>query len=278
MSFKTLFTAIHVDQDTAELERAMEIAAEMDAFLLVLVLGIAPPPPASPYGVVSNEIWAGSMTEGQERARARAQDLTTRLANAGRPGVVEASYVDRSTIATLSARFARYSDLTLLAPRNRAFEALLGCVSDGALFESGRPVVLLAEGETTFPRPKRVMVAWDASVEASKAVRDAIPLMQQADAVDLVLVDPVPTFDGHGPEPGADLAAYLARHAISSTIHCLPKEGRDVSETLTRMATETGADLVVMGGYGHSRLRQRIFGGTTTTMLKGGDLTVMMAH
>ena len=82
-------------------------------------------------------------------------------------------------------------------------------VMNGALFESGRPILLLPKGPTGFPEAKKVMIAWDASVEASKAVRDAIGLMKAADEVHAVLIDPVPSFEGHGPEPGADLAAYL---------------------------------------------------------------------
>ncbi len=278
MSFKTLFTAVDVHQDDTEIERAMTIAGTLDAHLMVLVVGVAPPPPASPYGVVSNDVWAGDVTEGQEVARTRAQAILDKLGAAGCPATVESNYVDRGTIATITARFARYSDLTLIFPSAAEFQPIRGCVSDGALFESGRPIVLLPEGKTNFPQPERVMLAWDASVEASKAAREAIGLMQNAKAVDAVLVDPVPTFDGHGPEPGADLAAYLARHGISATVHCLPREGRDVSETLEQAAQDLGSDLIVMGGYGHSRLRQRIFGGTTTNMLKGPKLPVLMAH
>ncbi|MCB1351197.1 MAG: universal stress protein [Rhodobacteraceae bacterium] len=278
MSFKTLFTAVDVRQDDAEIDRAVEICRKLDAHLMVLVVGVAPPPPASPYGVVSNDIWAGEITEGQAAAQARADEISAKLAAAGRSATVEANYVDRGTIATISARFARYADLTLITPGADGFEQLRGCVSDGALFESGRPVVLLPAGASNFPEPKRVMIAWDASVEASKAVRDAIGIMQSAEAVDVVLIDPVPTFDGHGPEPGADLAAYLARHGISTTVHCLPRQGHEVGEVLHRTAEELGADLMVMGGFGHSRLRQRIFGGTTTTMMKGTDIAVLMAH
>jgi nucleotide-binding universal stress UspA family protein len=102
--------------------------------------------------------------------------------------------------------------------------------------------------------------------------------MKAAEAVDAVLIDPVPSFEGHGPEPGADMAAYLARHGISATVHCLPRQARDTGELLLKTASELGADLIVMGGFGHSRLRQRIFGGTTTTMIKDCTVPVMMAH
>ena len=130
----------------------------------------------------------------------------------------------------------------------------------------------------SFPAVRRLMIAWDASVEASKAVRDAIGLMQKAEEVHAVLIDPVPSFEGHGPEPGADLAAYLGRHGIETTVHRMPKEGKETGELLRRTATDLGADLIVMGGFGHSRLRERIFGGTTTSMLKNVVVPVLMAH
>ena len=111
-----------------------------------------------------------------------------------------------------------------------------------------------------------------------KAVRDAIGLMKSAEAVHAVLIDPVPSFEGHGPEPGADLAAYLARHGISATVHRLPKEGKETGEVLRRTAIDLAADLIVIGGFGHSRLRERFFGGTTSDMIKSAAVPVLMAH
>ncbi len=260
MPFKTVVMVVGTGQDDTEIDRAARIAEGLGAHLTLLVLGIAPPPPSSPYGVVSNDIWAGEIREGQA-------ELT-----------IGSQYVDRATVATLAARYARYADLTLIAPQAEGAELVQSWVINGALFESGRPVVILPKGETVFPHVRRVMISWDASVEASKAVRDSIELMQAAEAVDVVLIDPVPTFEGHGPEPGADLATYLARHGISTTIHRLPREGKEVAGILQRTATDLGADLVVMGGFGHSRLRQRIFGGTTTSMIKESKIPVLMAH
>ncbi len=278
MAFRTVLLAMGAGQDDAELDRAIGICDALGAHLNVLVLGIAPPPPASPYGVVSNDIWAGEIREGQAEAQARADQVKAKLAGSGISASVESQYIDRGTVATLAARAARYADVTLLTPQVEGFDLLQTWVMNGALFESGRPVVLLPKGQTNFPKPKRVMIAWDASVEASKAVLDAVGLMQQAEAVDAVLIDPVPTFEGHGPEPGMDLATYLARHGIKLTVHRLPKEGQEVSAILNRAAQDLSADLVVMGGFGHSRLRQRIFGGTTTDMVKDAKVPVLMAH
>jgi nucleotide-binding universal stress UspA family protein len=278
MAFRTVLIVVGVGGDAAEVDRAAAIAEGLGAHLSVLVLGIAPPPPSSPYGVVSNDVWAGEIREGQASAAAEAEAVESRLVARGLSFSVQSHYIDRATVATLVARFARYADLTLILPQADDAELLQSWVTNGALFESGRPVLLLPRGETAFPAAKRVMIAWDASVEASKAVRDAIGLMRGADAVFAVLIDPVPSFEGHGPEPGADLAAYLGRHGISLEIHRLPKEGREVSEILQRAAVDLAADLIVMGGFGHSRLRQRIFGGTTTNTLKQTAVPVLMAH
>jgi nucleotide-binding universal stress UspA family protein len=278
MSFKTVFLAVGATQDDAELDRAVGICDALGAHLSVLVLGIAPPPPASPYGVVSNDIWAGEFLEGQNEAQARADAIEARLGRSELSALVSAQYIDRGTVATLAARHARYADLTLITPKVEGFESLQTWVLNGALFESGRPILLLPKGPVSFPAVKRVMIGWDASVEASKAVRDAIGLMKQAHEVHAVLVDPVPSFEGHCPEPGADLAAYLGRHGISTTVHRLPREGKETGEILRRTANDLGADLMVTGGFGHSRLRERIFGGTTTNIVKNPTVPVLMAH
>ncbi len=278
MAFRTVLLVIGVGQGDAELDRAAAIAEALGAHLTVLVLGVTPPPPSSPYGVVSNDIWAAELREGQGEAQARADAARALLETRSQPCTVQAQYVDRATVATLVARYARYADVTLITPQEPDVELMQSWVTNGALFESGRPVILLAGQGVMAVTPSRVMIAWDASVEASKAVRDAIELMQDADEVHAVLIDPVPSFDGHGPEPGADLATFLGRHDISVTVHRLPREGKDVSEVLQRVAEDLSIDLIVMGGFGHSRLRQRIFGGTTTNTLKDTKVAVLMAH
>ncbi|HVL21817.1 MAG TPA: universal stress protein [Amaricoccus sp.] len=278
MSFKTVFLAVGNTQDEAEIERAVAICGPLGAHLSLLVLGVAPPPPASPYGVVSNDLWAGEIRDGQDEVQARAAEIEARLAGSGLSVSVEGQFIDRGTVPSLAARFGRYADLTLITAQVPGFEAMQSWVIDGVLFESGRPALLLPPGAASFPEAKTVMIGWNASVTASKAVREAIELMQKAKAVHAVLIDPVPSFEGHGPEPGADLATYLGRHGISTVVHRLPREGKATGELLRRTAADLGADLMVMGGYSRSRLRERFFGGTTTDTIRSSTVPVLMAH
>lgn len=278
MPFKTIVMAVGAAEDDREVERAAAVTGALDAHLHLLVIGIAPPPPSSPYGIVSNDVWASEIREGQDAADARAAALLAHLGGRGISASAEAHHIDRGTIAAVAARAARYADLTLVPPTKKGKDPFQTWVMDGALFESGRPVLLMPEGEMRFPEADTVMIGWDASVEASKAVRDALGLLKRARAVHAVLIDPVPSFDGHGPEPGADLATYLGRHGISPTIHRMPREGRECADVLNRCAADFGADLLVMGGFGHSRLRQRIFGGTTIAMIDRARVPVLMAH
>ncbi len=104
VSFRTVFAAMSASQDDTELDRAVAICSALDAHLALLVLGIAPPPPASPYGVVSNDIWAGEIREGQDEAQERATAVQAKLASGALSYSIEAQYIDRGTVASLARR------------------------------------------------------------------------------------------------------------------------------------------------------------------------------
>lgn len=146
------------------------------------------------------------------------------------------------------------------------------------MFEGQAPILVLpdtpVDGATI---GRRVAVAWNQSREALVAIRRALPLLIAASKVDIVIVDP-PT---HGPEktdPGGMLSQMLARHGVRVEVSVLAKTMPKVSEVLSRHVTETGADLLVMGAYGHSRFRQAILGGATRSMLEQAAFPVLMAH
>ncbi len=145
------------------------------------------------------------------------------------------------------------------------------------LMHSGRPVMIVpSKGEFASVR-KKVLVAWDASRGATRAVTDAIPLLQNAEVVQVVVFNPEASSATHGEEPGADLALYLARHGVA--VEVLQRQtGRDVGGALLSLAKELSSDLIVMGGYGHSRFRQMLLGGVTRSVLAGMSVPVMMSH
>ena len=176
------------------------------------------------------------------------------------------------------ARRARYADLTLIGPELLGGETLKSKALEGALFFSGKPVLVVPAGAHVTLKPRTVLVAWDSRVEASRAVRESLDLLAAAEEVRLVLVDPEASESGHGAEPGADAAAYLARHGAKVTVDRLPRSGHTVAEVLRSHALDMSAELMVMGAYGHSRLRERIFGGVTRSMLDEPPLPILMAR
>jgi nucleotide-binding universal stress UspA family protein len=122
-----------------------------------------------------------------------------------------------------------------------------------------------------------MLIAWNESAEAMRAIRAALPLLKKAGTVHIGIVDPSET----GPErsdPGGALAVYLSRHGIKSDIQVMTRQGLTISERLAHHVTETGSDMLVMGGYGHSRFREAVLGGATRDMLENSKVPVLMAH
>ena len=149
---------------------------------------------------------------------------------------------------------------------------------DGALFDAKRPVLLVHEGAPVTLRPGKIVLAWDSTPDAAAAAREALDLMISAEAVHVVMIDPVADMNRQGEEPGADIATYLSRHGIKVTVDRIASSGRTTAKALRQRASELSADLIVMGAYGHSRLRERIFGGVTQSMIDEPTLPVLLAH
>lgn len=135
---------------------------------------------------------------------------------------------------------------------------------------SSRPVLVLPAHDTPFTDLGRhIVLGWNASREAQRAISGALPLLQEAESVNLVVIDDSRALiSPHGEEPGADIALYLARHGVHVDVSRLESDGRSVPDLLCSHVTETGADMLCMGAYGHSRLREFILGGTTYEMLR----------
>ncbi|MFY9684170.1 MAG: universal stress protein, partial [Pseudolabrys sp.] len=122
----------------------------------------------------------------------------------------------------------------------------------------------------------RIMVCWDGSRVASRAVADSMPLLKKAKQVEIVIVSSKPAKDDE--LPGADLGQHLARHGLSIGIKRITSPDTDVASMILSYAADSSADLIVMGGYGHSRLREFVLGGVTRGLLESMTVPVLMSH
>jgi nucleotide-binding universal stress UspA family protein len=143
--------------------------------------------------------------------------------------------------------------------------------------ESGRPVLMVPQ-KGSFAGPASAIVGFNATRESARAIFDSVPLLRMAKEVRVVWVDPQSERSIAGDVPGAEIAKALARHGIKATAEGLAAGGIDAGAALLQRARDTGADLVVMGAYAHSRLREYIFCGATLHVLENAEVPVLMSH
>jgi len=143
---------------------------------------------------------------------------------------------------------------------------------------AGRPVLVVPYAFEHRPLGHRVLVAWNASREAARAVSDALPLLKRAGHVHVVAFQPERSGTAHGEEPGADVGLYLTRHGVKVTASSYENSTVDIGNQLLSRAFDLSADLIVMGAWGHSRLREFVLGGVTRTLLETMTVPVLMSH
>ena len=183
---------------------------------------------------------------------------------------------DLTSIGGQFGRIARRFDLSVVAQPESEGDAVAKMIVEGALFDSGRPVVVVPYIQTAPFKLDRVMICWDGSRPAVRATADAMPLLALAGRTEVVVV--ADQADKEDELDGTDIGQHLARHGLDVKINRLIREKIDVADALLSHATDSGTDLIVMGGYGHSRLREFILGGVTRSMLRSMTVPVLMSH
>lgn len=278
MNFKTLLSVVDVRQNDDDLKTAIELCSEINAQLSVVVLAIATLPPLGDYPIGTADAWLKDRHNDLEALSKRVDRVEMMVKNADISATVIDEYPEAARVARVIGRHARYADATIIGSSLLRNDLLKTTVIDGALFESGRPILIVPPHHKPTLRPKRVLLAWDSGVECTRAAREALDVMASAEEVHVTLVDPDTSSITNGPEPGADIAAYLAHHGITVDVDRLPSGGTSIADVLKQHATDISAELIVMGGYGHSRTREWIFGGVTRSMIDDPNLPVLMAH
>jgi nucleotide-binding universal stress UspA family protein len=279
MAYKSLLTVL-TDTKTAAapLQQIIALAEAQDAHAEALCLGVDRTQTGYYYAGANAMI----LQETLDRANTEAAEILAHANDVlGKSGVRWSTEDGVAQIADLGrhvAHRARFSDLVVLGrPYGEDRGAEAEPIVEAALFEGHAPVLVVPDDVEPVSAPKNILVAWNQSVEAMRAIRRALPFMMSADIVRIVVIDP----PAHGPErsdPGGMLSQMLARHGVTCEIDVLSKTMNRVSDLLIRHAVDTSSDLMVMGAYGHSRFREAILGGATRNMLEQASIPVFMAH
>ncbi|MDK1373873.1 MULTISPECIES: universal stress protein [unclassified Sinorhizobium] len=277
MPFKTILTVTGVDGSDSDLQTAADLCGQAGAHLSVLVVAMAPPPPIGEYATAST-IWLEQRDRDREKLEASVNHARETVSRAEISFEIDGIYAEAGTADREIGHRALYADLVLIGPSVLDQADFKRQVINGSLFQATRPILLNPTGSKPSLRPKTVLLAWDSRAEAARAACEALELMAKATSVHVTLVDPEAVRGENGEEPGADIAAYLARHGINVTVDQLPSAGRPVASVLQQHAVDIAADMIVMGAYGHSRVRELIFGGVTRTMLDDAVIPILMAR
>ncbi|MCC1491699.1 universal stress protein [Cognatishimia sp. F0-27] len=279
MSYKTIFTAVSDTELLGPvLDKAVTLTQGFEAHLDVLAVGVDRTQTGYYYAGANAMVLQESLNRASDDAKALSAAARKQLEKTDCRWAIEDSVAQIADVGRHVAARARYSDLVVLPrPYGKGRGIEMEPIIEGAMFEGQTPVLVLPdEGTVTVP-PRRILMAWNESPEALRAMRAAIPLMQEADVVHVVVIDP-PSHGADRSDPGGRVAQYLSRHGMRVEIDVLSKSLPRVSDVLSRHVVDMDADMIVMGAYGHSRFREAILGGATRNMLEKASVPVFMAH
>lgn len=192
---------------------------------------------------------------------------------------IETPEIELSEAQSLAGVLGQSADLVIVGrPIAEDMSRLDDLLLEGALFRSGRPCLVIPRWETPSPIGARALIAWRASAQAARAAHDALPLLQTAQTVRIMHAGDPAAGAGENPLALDRLARHLRRHGVAVEEPKSAPLGDEIGAALLAEARIMGADLVVMGGYGHGRLRDMVLGGATRTVLHHAEIAVLMAH
>jgi nucleotide-binding universal stress UspA family protein len=259
-------------QEAGTVAAACQLARQHEAHLTGLAVN---QPPEIP-GFAAIEIPPSAI----EIIRAQRKESLDRAQKTFEQAVNAAGLSDRSGWSISSGRptetlllRSRYADLTVVSQNTPEDEGGDGLIHD-FIMASGRPALVIPYIGAPKEFGRKVLIAWNASREAARAVSDAMPLLEAAESIEIFAVEP----NGIGDIPGADIGSHLARHGLNISASRTAGLDIDVGDVLLNQAADSGADLIVMGAYGHSRMRELVLGGATRHILEHMTVPVLLSH
>jgi nucleotide-binding universal stress UspA family protein len=280
MSLKDILAIVlDADADEPALAMAEQLATAEDAHLSAAFLTALPDEPLAYEPTVVAGVWAELLN----RARAQAEDerrkVQARLDASGRPNEMRTVEALGRDLGRVAAVHARYADIAVMArPRDERVTDIRLDMIEGVLFHAGRPALVAPPGWKPGPLGRTVVIAWDASREATRSLAEARAFLGKCSRAVVLTVDAKPKAFGHGEQPGLNIAAHLKRRGVPVEVKNVESGGRPVSAALLEESEALGADLMVMGAYARSRLREMVFGGATRELLESTRIPLLMAH
>jgi nucleotide-binding universal stress UspA family protein len=255
---------------------AVSVAAALQAHLTGIAFIYDPVVPISGTGYIPADVIESQRADNETAAEAAIKDFTVATDRAGisaEPLMLNASLTGA---ADQFARMARRFDLVIVGQAQPEMSTMEQIIGETTLFESGRPMIMVPYIQKAPFKTDNVMICWDGSRTAARAVADAIPILGKSSRIEIVSVT-----SERGKEDeieGADIGQHLARHGLKVDVHRISRGNIDVADALLSHAADSAADLMVMGGYGHSRLREFVLGGVTRSIFQSMTLPVLLSH
>ncbi|MFK7966914.1 MAG: universal stress protein [Burkholderiaceae bacterium] len=279
MSYKTILTYLNDTPGTNNRARvACTLANEFDAHLIGLAAAGVASLPGDVFFAQMGDLISKMQSE-LDSVASQATAAFESICQAQGVASVEPRVVGNTPLETVLLH-ARYSDLVIIGQDETGKDATATTrgFTEQVLLGAGKPVIVVPYAGEFETIGTRCLLAWDGSREAARAADDAMPLLAKAKLVEVVVINEGSNNPaGHGAIPGADIALYLARHGVNAQVNNIAS-GIDVGNTMLSHAADTGSDLIVMGAYGHSRVREWIMGGATRMLLDTMTVPVLMSH
>jgi nucleotide-binding universal stress UspA family protein len=255
---------------------ATAVAEAFEAHVLGVAFCYEPVMPGMIMGGIPPEFIDIQRSDSDKKARAAVERFEANAKHSGVSAEHQILIASVSAAATQLGRIGRRFDLIIVGQAERDKSWTGETVDEGVLFEAGRPVIFVPYIQKGPLKLDRIIACWDGSRTAARAIADAIPLLEKAKEVEVVIVGT------KGPKsdevPGADIGEHLARHDLKVVVKRITSPDVDTASTILSYAADSSADMIVMGGYGHSRLREFVLGGVTRGLLESMTVPVLMSH
>ncbi|MBO1076558.1 universal stress protein [Roseomonas marmotae] len=279
MSLKDILVCL-TSPETAPgiLDAAVSLARRHEAHVTALHVSSLEWPLLAVDGFVSADTWQLILDEAEQLAREKAEQIRRVFDEVTRRENIQAEWrLEEGLVAQVLVQQARYADIAILGRSDEAgTEAEL---AEAVLFDAGRPVMLLPRTPPRGFGAQRVLIGWNGRREAARAVGDALPLIRAAEAVRVLSVYARPEEQAASQVQTENIARHLARHGAAVSVStAMLGSGLLAEDVLLNAAADLGADLLVIGGYGHGRVREVVLGGVTRSLLHSSTIPVLLSH